>query len=79
MRTVERMRITQLAAALPNLPRAAPQVWLQQKGGPANLSGQIEQGDMLLGIQNLDHNGNVLEERAKLAGVDGTAVQLTFK
>lgn len=63
---------------LPEIPSPA-QVWLQHKGGPANLSGQIEQGDMLLGIQNLDQNGDALEGKAKLVGVDGTAVQLTFQ
>ena len=52
---------------------------MQQKGGPAHRSGQIEPGDLLQHIKNIDDDGNVADGPASLSGLEGTAVQLTFK
>jgi hypothetical protein len=52
---------------------------MQQKGGPAHRSGQIAAGDLLQRVQNIDADGNVAEGAASLGGLEGTAVQLTFK
>lgn len=54
-------------------------VWMQQKGGPAHRSKQIESGDLLQHIQDIDDEGNLVKGQAKLSGLEGTAVQLTFK
>ena len=52
---------------------------MQQRGGPAHRSGQIEAGDLLQRVQNIDADGTVAEGPASLAGLEGTAVQLSFK